>query len=156
MSLKPQRVLWPTDFSELADHAALYVRALAEGGAAVHVIHVIPPPIAADLSVALPAECPVDTGDIELLNACRARLDEVITQQLGRVPIAVREVFFGQGWSGICEYAERAAIDLIVVATHGRTGVAHALIGSSAERVVQHAPCPVLVVKLGVRDCLGS
>jgi len=45
------------------------------------------------------------------------------------------------------DYATRASIDLIVTGTHGRSGVAHALIGSVAERVVRTAPCPVLTVR---------
>jgi nucleotide-binding universal stress UspA family protein len=50
-------------------------------------------------------------------------------------------------WPRICSYAEEHDIDLIVLATHGLTGLKHVLIGSVAERVVQHAKCPVLVVK---------
>ncbi len=47
----------------------------------------------------------------------------------------------------ITEYARRSALDMIVIATHGRTGMKRALLGSVAERVVRHAPCPVLVVR---------
>ena len=47
----------------------------------------------------------------------------------------------------ICQVAERDHFDLIVIGTHGRTGLSHLLIGSTAERVVQHASCPVLSVK---------
>lgn len=47
---------------------------------------------------------------------------------------------------GICRVAEREKVDLIIMSTHGRTGLKHALIGSVAERVVQHAPCAMLVV----------
>ena len=48
---------------------------------------------------------------------------------------------------GICEAAVEAGADLIVLSTHGRTGLAHMLIGSVAERVVRHAPCPVLTLR---------
>jgi universal stress protein A len=48
---------------------------------------------------------------------------------------------------GICRYAEAHGCDLIVIATHGRTGVAHWMIGSVAEKVVRHAPCDVLTVR---------
>lgn len=48
----------------------------------------------------------------------------------------------------ICEFAESVKADLIVIGTHGRTGIAHALIGSVAENVVRHAPCAVLTVRI--------
>jgi len=64
----------------------------------------------------------------------------------------VTKAILGTSWTTICGYAERAEIDLIVVATHGRTGLRHVLIGSTAERIVQHAPCPVLVVKSPAKD----
>ncbi|MCZ7684405.1 MAG: universal stress protein [Sandaracinaceae bacterium] len=55
---------------------------------------------------------------------------------------------------GICNYAAKENVDLIVLSTHGRTGLAHLLIGSVAEKVVRHAPCPVLTVRApgGVED----
>jgi nucleotide-binding universal stress UspA family protein len=64
----------------------------------------------------------------------------------------VTDVLFGNPWSVICQYAKDAQIDLLVVSTHGRTGLRHVLIGSTAERIVQHAPCPVLVVKNPEKD----
>ena len=48
---------------------------------------------------------------------------------------------------GICDYAAKEEVDLIVLSTHGRTGLSHMLIGSVAERVVRHAPCPVLTLR---------
>lgn len=50
----------------------------------------------------------------------------------------------------ICDYAKEHECDLIALATHGRTGIAHLLIGSTAEQVVRHAPCPVLSLRLPV------
>ncbi len=52
----------------------------------------------------------------------------------------------GPAAAEICRYAEQHLVDLIVTSTHGRTGLAHALIGSSAEYVVRQAHCPVLIV----------
>jgi universal stress protein A len=54
----------------------------------------------------------------------------------------------GDAFWEICQAAEREHADLIVMGSHGRTGLAHVLIGSVAERVVRHAPCPVLVARL--------
>jgi nucleotide-binding universal stress UspA family protein len=56
-------------------------------------------------------------------------------------------VVVGTPWYEICRYARDAEIDLIVIATHGATGLRHLLMGSTAERVVQHATAPVLAVK---------
>ncbi|MBI5863595.1 MAG: universal stress protein [Planctomycetes bacterium] len=70
-------------------------------------------------------------------------------------PRLIQEVRVGNPWPMICEYARLSEIDLIVVTTHGRTGLGHAIIGSTAERIVQHAPCPVLVVKADGRGFLA-
>ncbi|MBP7746174.1 MAG: universal stress protein [Phycisphaerae bacterium] len=153
MVVKPKRILWPTDFSALSLHGARYARAFRESfNAELHVIHVIPPPLTADLAVTLPTEVPVTFSDQELIEACRARLASVVPEQFGSDPPVVSDIIFGNAWHGICKYAESAQIDLIIVATHGRTGLRHVLIGSTAERIVQHAPCPVLVVKNPATD----
>jgi universal stress protein A len=153
MVVHPQRILWPTDFSALSLHGARYARAFRDAfGAALHVIHVIPPPLMPDLVVTLPPEVPVTFSDKEFVAACRARLAALLSEQFGSPPDAVSDVLFGNPWSVICKYATDAEIDLVVVSTHGRTGLQHVLIGSTAERIVQHAPCPVLVVKNPEKD----
>lgn len=149
MTIRPQRILWPTDFSELSLKSARYARAFRETfGSELHVIHVVPPPLAPDVSVMLPAEAPLSVAEPELLDASRRGLEQVVAQQFdpsrGR---AVVDAFYGTPWIGICDYARKHLIDLIIVSTHGRTGLGHVLIGSTAERIVQHAPCPVLTVK---------
>lgn len=155
MVVSPKQILWPTDFSTLSLHGGRYARGFADVfGARLHVIHVIAPPLAPDVSVMLPAEVPVAVSEPDLLEACRRGLDQFVAEHLGDAAALVRDVFFGNPWSGICDYARRSAIDLIVVATHGRTGLRHALIGSTAEKIVRHAPCPVLVVKSDERDFL--
>jgi nucleotide-binding universal stress UspA family protein len=63
------------------------------------------------------------------------------------VPIETLVVWGGNPPSEICVFAARQGVDLIVMGTHGRTGLAHMLIGSVAERVVRHAPCSVLTVR---------
>jgi len=56
-------------------------------------------------------------------------------------------VRFGKPFQEICDAARGLKVDLIVISTHGYTGLKHAVLGSTAERVVRHAPCPVLVVR---------
>jgi universal stress protein A len=148
MTLRLSRILWPADFSELSLKGARYTRALREAfGCELHVIHVVPPPLAPDVSVMLPAEVPLAISEPELLEASRRALQKLVVEQFGEGHGIKTDVFYGNPWMGICDYAKRNTIELIVVATHGRTGLGHVLIGSTAERIVQHAPCPVLTVK---------
>lgn len=157
MTLRPQRVLWPTDFSELSTKAGRYARGLREAfGCQVHVIHVVPPPLAPDVSVMIPAEVPLAVEDSGLLEAARGGLEKLVEEVFGSRTGIVTEVFCGNPWLAICDYARRQEIDLIVVATHGRTGLSHVFIGSTAERIVQHAPCPVLTVKQEQREFLSD
>lgn len=152
MVLRPKRILWPTDFSDLSLQAARYARGLCETfGAELHIVHAVLPPVATDVAVAMPAEVPVTYADQELLEVSRRQISELVQRHFPRPESVVIDAFFGNPWSAICHYAERAEINLIVVSTHGRTGLKHVLIGSTAERIVQHAPCPVLVVKSSER-----
>jgi len=149
----PKRILWPTDFSPLSLYGGRHARWLCElFGSELHVVHVIAPPVAPDFSVALPAEIPIVYANDEVRQACRARLAELVQEHFAGLSNVVCEALFGSPWATVCGYAEQAGIDLIVVATHGRTGLRHVLIGSTAERIVQHAPCPVLVVKNPQKD----
>ncbi len=155
MALRPRRVLWPTDFSELSTKAGRYARGLREVfGCELHVIHVVPPALAPDVSVMIPAEVPLTVEDPGLLESARARLEKLTEETFGGRTGLVVEVFYGNPWMTICDYARRQEIDLIVTATHGRTGLSHLFIGSTAERIVQHAPCPVLTVKQEQREFL--
>ena len=77
----------------------------------------------------------------------RERLDAVVARARESgvaVESALRE---GTGWRQIEEFAREGAVDLIVVGSHGRRGLPHALLGSVAEKVVRTAQCPVLVVR---------
>jgi universal stress protein A len=58
-------------------------------------------------------------------------------------------LLFGVADEEIVKYAAEHEVDLIVIPTHARTGLAHIFLGSTAERVISHAPCPVAVVKRG-------
>jgi nucleotide-binding universal stress UspA family protein len=123
-------ILFPTDFSKASEVAGRQARALAlETGARLHVVHVVPP--ATDPT--WPA------GDL-------ARLARELGADL-RVETAILS-----GWAGrsIVEYARQKRIDLIVLGTHGRTGVTHAILGSVAETVVRLAPCLVLTVPAAI------
>jgi universal stress protein A len=81
-----------------------------------------------------------------MLRDARERLRHRVVPSPPGVSITA-EVLFGHGAGTITEYANAQGIDVIVMGTHGRTGVAHLLLGSVAERVVRTAPCPVLTVR---------
>lgn len=153
MVVNPQRVLWPTDFSELSLRGGRYARGFCEHfGAELHIIHVVPPPLSPDVSLVVPAEVPVALSEPELVQASQKALDALVKENFAGYAKVVTKVFFGNPWPSICSYAKDNDIDLIIVTTHGRTGLGHVLIGSTAERIVQHAPCPVLTVKHPEKD----
>ena len=82
----------------------------------------------------------------EMLQDAREKLSHRAVQHTQPVSVTT-EVLFGHGARTIAEYAAERGVDLIVMGTHGRTGVAHLLLGSVAERLVRTAPCPVLTVR---------
>ena len=141
------RILVPTDFSETADGALTYARSLAKPlGASVHLLHVFQDPYARVLYGAETYLAP-PPGFLE-----RA-LADARAQLLQRVDPDDDERFAG-AWAiveglvakEIVKYADDHAMDLIVMGTHGRRGVAHFFLGSVAEHVVRTARCPVLTV----------
>jgi nucleotide-binding universal stress UspA family protein len=141
------RILVPTDFSEPADAALEYAKTLAEKfGASLHLLHVFEDPFTTGAFAAeMYVPVPLDTRDQLIAEA---------TKHLGtRVPVgdsarffATTEIVVGASAPTIVDYAMTKDIDLIVMGTHGRGGLAHLFLGSVAERVVRTAPCPVLTV----------
>ena len=141
-----KRILVPTDFSATADAALEYAYTLAERlGATVQLLHVLDDPLmnAGGVTEACLDETPLMRG--ALLRDARSRIAHRSVHE-GMVRVE-GDVLFGHGASTIAEYAAERGIDVIVMGTHGRTGLAHLLIGSVAERLVRVAPCPVLTVR---------
>ena len=147
MKLKVERILWPTDFSELSLRAAPYARAYTElFGAELHVLHVHQVPFI-DPPLSPAASRDLARYDAEMPGVARQELKKIAAALFEGNAKVVCEVLAGQPWFMICDHAQQTRIDLIILATHGRTGLRHVLIGSTAERVVQHAHCPVMTVK---------
>jgi len=81
------------------------------------------------------------------LEPWRARLEQLAAETLSPEERGPAEVRFGVPFQVVTDVAREAQTDLIVLSTHGRTGIRRVLLGSTAERVLRHAPCPVLVVR---------
>jgi nucleotide-binding universal stress UspA family protein len=147
MKVAIKRILCPVDFSDSADHAMRYAAALAENfGSDLTLLHVVAPVVAA-----LPGETSLpDTlqADVdEIAEACRERLEKTVGELATSGLTVQHKVVSGVPFIEIVRYARDTETDLIVMGTHGRTGLGHLLIGSVAERVVRKASCPVLTVK---------
>ena len=141
-----QQLLVPTDFSPTSDIALRYAFDIAPVTAAIHVVHVVDE---TRLIAAYPdgfvAELP--GAREELVASAYTRLNE-LAKPPASTPVAVTtEVVVGQPAAAIAAVAKARRADVIVMGTHGRGAVAHALLGSVAERVVRSAPCPVLTVR---------
>jgi nucleotide-binding universal stress UspA family protein len=138
-------ILVPIDFSTPSLKALSYGAALAEQfGARVTLLYVTEPAGLPDFARAFPLMMEND----EIVATCKARLEQVAEKQLANrnllEKVLVRQ---GRAYAEITEAAKTLKVDLIVISTHGFSGVSHALLGSVTERVVRHAPCPVLVVR---------
>lgn len=145
------RILVPVDFSDTAKKALQYAVPFgAAFDAEVVLLHVMQPyTIPVELGY-LPPEW-VESQK-EFVKSAREELDKLCAQEVAaraRSQVQVRE---GAPWQEIITAARELRADLIILATHGRTGLQHVLLGSVAERVVRHAPCPVLVVREPERD----
>jgi nucleotide-binding universal stress UspA family protein len=141
-----RRILFPTDFSEYADHAWSYALTFAqEFDAEVHLLHVVAPPprLAEAYAVNFDPEKMIKA----LAGEANTSMDRMVEAAKSRGLIFHREVRVGVDFREIIDYVAKHDIDLVVMATHGRTGLAHALLGSVAEKVVRKSPCPVLTIK---------
>jgi universal stress protein A len=138
-------ILVPTDFSEVSTKALRTAVELAQKfGASIELFHVdvdpsvmLPPPADVVMMPTSFAGILAATGERLESEAAGVRLEGVTcttASELGRTPAA------------IAEQARRIGAGLIVMGSHGRHGFAHAMLGSVAEKVVQHAPCAVLVI----------
>jgi len=142
------KILVATDFSEASDAALAYGRQLARAfGAGLTVFHA-----AENLAsrgygsegfvfIEPDFQSQVEAAALERVRSLIADED---FQELGAEAVVVTAI---SPAAAIAEYARREQTDLIIVGTHGRSGVAHLMMGSVAERVVRTAPCPVLTVR---------
>jgi nucleotide-binding universal stress UspA family protein len=140
-----KRILVPTDFSLLSVAATEYAKTLAKAfRARLCLVHVVERPVVIgeeNINLAYVRLWP------ELEEAARQDLKKFALKNLRGVPHLEIQLLTGNPYYEIVRLAQDGGFDLIVLATHGRTGLAHVLIGSVAERVARHSPIPVLLVK---------
>ena len=145
--LKASRILVPIDFSDYSARALDCAKTLAEKfNASLHLLTVVPDPFA--LPNPGPMYVPVSPEYVDgLRRDAESHLRGLLTQSEQAQFRAESAVAFGDPYQEISDYVQRASIDLIVMGTRGRGGIAHMMLGSVAEKVVRTAPCPVVTVR---------
>lgn len=146
-------MLVPVDFSVASRKALAYAASLAEEfDAKITLLYVIEPIALPDFVNSFPLMIPRD----EMNSLCEGKLKSLAGKS-GLPEARIEKVIVrdGKPFHEIVGAARTLKIDMIVIATHGYSGLTHALLGSVAERVVQHAPCPVLVVREKEREFIS-
>lgn len=153
-----KRILFPTDFSSCADQVldqSMYLA--AKHGATLHMLHAI---VLHEDDVHHPAAHFGDIDEIQqrLRDLARIEMKAAISERTeSGVEVVMRQQRGFSAADVALQYAEREEIDLIVMGTHGRRGLGRLFLGSVAEEVVRHAPCPVLTIReRGVPRSVGT
>lgn len=141
--MNAKRVMCPIDYSEYSDAALRYASTLAqEAGAKLSIVYVDDSQVPYDAGYSAYVAPPSDP------EALKAKLTE---KRPTHEDVEYEHVLlFGHPAEAIVEFANEHSIDLIVMGTHGRTGLARLVMGSIAEAVIRGAACPVLTVKLPI------
>ena len=143
-----KKILVATDFSEPSDAALAYGRELARTfGAALTLVHVVDDVMSRGYGIDGGVMLSDPQYQIQVEADARRRLNAAIEGEDRAITATARVLMSRSPASAIVSYADESNIDLIVMGTRGRGGVAHLLMGSVSERVVQTAPCPVLTVR---------
>jgi nucleotide-binding universal stress UspA family protein len=139
------RMLAPTDFSPNSEKAVTYAIQLAQRlGAKLTLLHVVPEPSAVDYSM--------EGISVQEIQRWEGEAEKKLVDQLARAKLEYREIDALQVTAlhprdQIVQAATDLSADLMVISTHGYTGWKHFLFGSDAEKILEHSPCPVLVVR---------
>ena len=138
-------ILVPLDFSppsrQALDAAVAFARRFK---AKLTLLHVVEPVGMPDFAASFPL---VMENDQVMAAAKQALADLVKAARIPRGTVEKLLVRCGRAFHEITDAAGMLKVDIIIISTHGHTGLKHALLGSTTERVVRHAPCPVLVVR---------
>src|ERR1041385_8398008 len=140
---EPRRILLPTDFSAASAQAFPYAVSFArQFGASITLVYVVPTTLPAELS-----HIGIVLEEKRLAEEAETTLARIRARELPSDVAVENIVLTGGHYYEICKAAGALGIDLIVMSTHGHTGLKHALLGSTTERVVGHAPCSVLTIR---------
>ena len=141
-----KNILFPTDFTEGALHALPYAADMARScQAKLHIIHVI-----YDVATASGLYVPHVSFDEmykDLEKSAQKELEKFGYEELKDLKDVEYTVLRGIPYEGILKFVQEKNISIIVIGTHGRKGLDRFLFGSTAEKVVRYAPCPVLTVR---------
>src|SRR5688572_17457850 len=142
------RILVPVDFSRASDEALAYAKTLAgRFGASLHLVHAFEDPFtSAAFASEMYSTLPLSLRD-EMLRDAERRLSERLPEDQKTLFNGTTEILTGTPTKTIIDYSATLGADLIVMGTHGRSGIAHLLLGSVAERVVRLAAAPVFTIR---------
>lgn len=140
-----KNILCPVDYSVYSEMALKYAIEFAEKyRARLYLIHVLDIRV---YDINEPDLYNVNIVDEETIAKLRERLLRCVTEDTkGKIPVEAI-IIQGVPFAEIIRVSKELKIDLIVLGTHGRTGISHAIMGSVAEKVVRKAPCPVLTIR---------
>jgi nucleotide-binding universal stress UspA family protein len=177
MEIAIKKICVASDFSSVADIAIHYGGAFAKlHRAELHLMHVVQNikdtlthsdftadgEMSRDYFRQMRSDLPEDNSDMQKTKAFLASLESSDTNasELSEASpwweglTIIKAMRYGDPVEQICHYAKLNHIDLLIVGTHGKTGIRHLLMGSVAERVVRQSPCPVLTVRAHEHDFL--
>ncbi len=142
-----QKILIATDFSDCSEEACAYALSLARKfDASLVVLHVINEPV--DLRGFYVPHISFDELEKEIAAGAATMLKTFCADNLADFANYSTSIVTGVPYEEITRIAKEQDVSLIVIGTHGRSGLDHLIFGSTAERVVRSAPCPVLTIRL--------
>ncbi len=146
-----QKILCPIDFSPPSRNALRYANEFAKAmNAKITVMHVIQPqPIAADVNV------PYIPPEVEMEQAAKDDMAHLVREIVSEGVLVEQVLAFGLPSDCVIAQAKKENADVIILGTHGRSGISRLLMGSTAESVIRHAACPVLVVKAEEKEFIS-
>jgi universal stress protein A len=152
--LNLRRILVPTDFSRVSAKAVRYAVSLArQFDASITLVHVVEPSYGpADFGGASAAR---QASQKDRVARAKVRLGAMGRRILGPCRVVETVIRSGLAFFEITEVAKALGADLIIIGTRGYDGLTRAIVGSTAEKVVRHAPCPVLVVRRHEQEFIG-
>jgi nucleotide-binding universal stress UspA family protein len=141
-----KKILVPIDFSDFSKNALKYAVPFAKQfGAEILLLYVVEPTIyPADFSF---GQIGLPSIEEEMRKRGTDELNKLAKNEIRDIVKSRTRVETGKAFAEINRIAKQEEIDLIIIATHGHTGIEHAIFGSTAEKVVRKAPCPVLSIR---------